>query len=328
MKRTVMALLLASALLIICLPSGAAGSKLKLVKHNGGFFTINKPAGWKVTTAGRGCTLAFLVRDPSCSLRQIFSFNEVGPFYASDQQKMSEINYVNSGGYPMQWLDMPVIYPLTTSSFFKNFHLIANTRIAKGFMPGMPHLESFSIVSTKKMKSPAAGFSIEVVRAIFKQDGKLGEGLFTGMIGPVQPYGWGLYVTGITAKRGELSKMQGSLIKSLRSFYLSKSYVDQCLREQQENFKGLLRAGKTMEEASDIITKGWQERSKVDDIMAEKRSDQILGKDRYYDPDTGEVYEFDINSGDPARLGLKELPEHDYNLWMKPTHDGRSYVRH
>ncbi|MEN6356936.1 MAG: hypothetical protein ABFD83_07620 [Armatimonadota bacterium] len=35
-----------------------------------------------------------------------------------------------------------------------------------------------------------------------------------------------------------------------------------------------------------------------------------------------------LNTGDPTRLGLKELPEHDYNLWMKPTLDGRNYVRH
>lgn len=292
---------------------------------------MQKPDGWKVTTAGRGCTLAFLVRDPSCPIRQIFDFTEIGPFYASDQHKASEVNYVRSGGYPVNWLDMPVVNPLTVTAFFKNFNKIASTRVAKGFMPNMPGLSNFNVVSIKKMKSPVPGFSIEVVRAVFKQNGKIGEGLFTGMVGIVQPYGWGFYITGITAPRGELKKLEPVLVKSLRSFNLSQKYVNQCLKEQQENFKGLLRAGKTMDEASDIIVKGWEARNRTDDIISEKRSDAILGKERMYDPATGDVYEFDHEDYERYQPGgnrpvLKSLPDHDYDLWTKPTHNGHKLM--
>lgn len=332
MRKTILALIFIFSIVAMLSTSLCAANAPKLVAYNGGFFKMKKPAGWKVATAGKGCTLAFLVRDPSCSLRQLFDFTEIGPFYVSAQHKASEANYVSSGGYAIQWLDMPVVSPLTVSSFFKNFSAIANTRIAKGFMPNMPKLQNFTVISSKTMPSPMQGFSIEVVRAVFKQDGRVGEGLFTGMVGLSQPYGWGFYITGVTAPHGELHKLEPTLVKSLASFDLSKEYVEKCKREQQENFQGLLRAGKTMDEASDIIIKGWEERGKTDDIIAEKRSDQILGKERFYDPSSGKVYEFEDGvyqryAGRDGVPKLHPLPGDNYDLWMKPAHDGRQLIR-
>ncbi len=334
-RRTIIAILMASCLLLGCSgrsPSAtsavpakhAAAPKAvtpKLETYDGGFFSIQRPAGWSVKTAGRGNTLAFLVRDPSCSLRQVFEFTEVGPFYTNEAHKATEVNYMRSGGYPIAWIDWPVIQPLTTTAFFQSFSAIAQTKIAHGFMPDMPHLEDFKVISTRPLPSPAPGFSVELVRAVFKQDGKPGQGLFTAAVGVVQPYGWGLYATGITAPSHEFRQLEPTLVKTLQSFNLSQAYVQQCLREQDQNFKGLLKAGKTMSECADIIVNGWNERNKTDDIVAEKRSDSILGRDRYYDPSTGEVYYYPTGRT-PSRPNLQEIPDGNYGLWMAPAHDG------
>ena len=297
-----------------------AAKSPKLVKYNGGFFTINRPSGWKVKTAGRGSTLAFLVRDPGCSMRQIFCFTSVGPFYDSQQQKASEINYMRAGGYPIQWVDMPVVAPLTAQSFFEQFSNIANTKIAKGFMPDMPHLANFRVVSVQNIPMQAQGFSAQLIRAVFSQNGRVGQGQFAAAVGNVAPYAWAFMVTGITAPMKEFKQLQPAMAKSLSSFNLSKKYVQQCLNEQNENFKGLLRAGRTMSETSDIIMKGWEERNKTYDIISEKRSDAILGYDRYYDPNTREVYEYEV--GHTPRTGQLPLPENDYDLWMKAPKNG------
>ena len=61
---------------------------LKLEKFDGGFFSIEKPRGWEVVTAGSCADFAFLMYDPDEPLRQIFYFGQVGPVYMSEQQKL------------------------------------------------------------------------------------------------------------------------------------------------------------------------------------------------------------------------------------------------
>jgi hypothetical protein len=72
----------------------------------------------------------------------------------------------------------------------------------------------------------------------------------------------------------------------------------------------------------------WEERNKVDDIISEKRSDVMLGNDRVYNPDTGEVFEVDngwyddynMNRQNFQMSNLERLPDTDWNLWTAPTH--------
>ncbi|HOO21896.1 MAG TPA: hypothetical protein PL011_10980, partial [Kiritimatiellia bacterium] len=68
----------------------------------------------------------------------------------------------------------------------------------------------------------------------------------------------------------------------------------------------------------------------TDDILAQKRSDAILGKERLYDPGSGEVYEFENGFSDQYRLNpggyrnpdLQPLPGDDHGLWTAPARDG------
>jgi len=114
---------------------------LTLEKFDGGFFSMSKPEGWRVITAGACGNFAFLIQDPSEPLRQIFYFGEVGPVYMSQQQKQIDAQYMNMSGYPIPWIDMPVVSPLTPSNFISQFHLIAQSQIAQNFMPQCPTLE-------------------------------------------------------------------------------------------------------------------------------------------------------------------------------------------
>ncbi len=93
-----------------------------LEEYDGGFFTIKKPKGWNIYTAGEGSTFAFLITDPSEPLRQIFYFTSVGPVYMSSEQKKLDYMYMQMGGYPISWYDMPVVDPLTPENFFMNFN--------------------------------------------------------------------------------------------------------------------------------------------------------------------------------------------------------------
>ncbi|MCE5314301.1 MAG: hypothetical protein ABFD49_04340 [Armatimonadota bacterium] len=316
---------------------------LKLVKHDGGFFSIMKPKGWKVKTAGTGSTLAFLIRDPSNSLRQIFDFSSIGPIYMSRQQKSIDLQYVNMGGYPIGWLEMPVIEPFTPSNFLKNFQLVANTRIAQTFMPGCPTLANLQIISSKKQPSFINGGTTELIRAVFTSNGKAAQGMFLVTTAPNIQYnggpgagnGMAFLFLGITAPKSEFAGMERDLVKSLESFTLDKSYVKRCMAASNQQFKATMRAGQTLRETSDIIYEGWERRNKTDDIIAEKRSDAILGKERLYDPDSGDVYEFDngfydkykVHSNEYEMSNLQPLPNGNHDLWTKAPLDGAKHIR-
>ena len=339
----VLVLLLVTGILIQSCPAVSATSKLKMEKFEGGFFSINKPKGWNIITAGTCASFSFLIQDPSESLRQIFYFGEVGPVYLNVQQKQIDQQYVSMGGYPVGWIDMPVVNPLTPGGFLSNFHVIAKSQAARQFMPDCPKLENIKIISRKSEPCPIPGGSTELLRALFTKNGKLGEGLFLITVAPMLPYtgnpgggiGYGFLVTGITAPKKEFENIEESLVNSIKSFWISQDYVNNCLRQQTSTYAGILKAGKTLNETSDIIMKGWEARNKSEDILSEKWSDAILGKERLYDPLTGKVYEFENGFYDKYNHNREEynmnklelLPEDDYNLWMKVPLDGHNNVK-
>jgi hypothetical protein len=329
-----------SCLTMVCADAGQAGrpTGLDLESYNGGFFSIDKPQGWSVITAGSCATFAFLTFDPSDPLKQVFYFGEVGPVYLSEQQRQIDYQYMRMGGYPVTWIDMPTVYPLTPGNFLKQFHLIAKSPIGQGFMPQIPRLEIIKVISSVAQPNPFAGATTELVRALFTQGGNLGEGLFLVTVAPMLPFtggpsggiGYGFCFIGITAPKGEFHNLEATLSKSIASFTFGQSYVQNCLTQQAETYKGLLKAGKTLSEASDIIVQGWENRNKTDDIISEKQSDATLGRERLYDPNTGEVYEFENGFYDKYKLdqnkyemnNLQPLPDNNHELWTKPTLDG------
>jgi hypothetical protein len=308
---------------------------LKLEDYNGGFFSIKKPVGWDIVTAGSCSTFAFCIRDKENPANQIFYFNEVGPVYLAEEQKTVDKNYMDMGGFPISWYEMPVVNPLTPENFLANFHLIARTDIAKRFMSGFPELGDIEVISMVEETSPIRGGQTKTIRALFRQIGVLGEGLFYITVAPLIPLtgwasggiGYGFCFAGITSVKSYFKYFQETLTNSLNSLNISQAYIDNCLNQQQQQLQGILKAGKTLSETSDIIMNVWDSRNRSDDIISEKRSDTMLGNERVYNPDTGTVYEVPLGFYDDYNLhrerynmdNLQLLPDNDWNLWTAPT---------
>ncbi len=311
---------------------------LSLEDYNGGFFSIKKPVGWEIVTAGACSTFSFCIREKEHPANQIFYFNELGPVYLSEEQKTVDKNYVDMGGSLPSWFEMPVVNPLTPENYLSSFELIADTSIAKKFMQGFPELRDIEIISGVEEKAPLSGGQTKTIRALFQQNGELGEGLFYITVAPLIPLtgfawggiGYGYVITGITSVKSDFSYLQDKLTEILRSLNISQEYVDNCLQQQQQQLEGLLKAGNTLAETSDIIMDVWENRNHSDDIISEKRSDAILGKERVYNPDTGTIYEVPLGFYDEYNLhrqqynmdNLQPLPDNDWNLWMAPTESG------
>lgn len=332
---------------LCCLPRPAVQAEkpatLQLERYDGGFFHIDRPTGWQLVTAGECAHFAFLLRDPAQPLRQIFYFGEVGPVYMFEGQRQIDQQYVNYGGYPVAWIDMPTVNPLTAANFFQQFHQIARSQVAQQFMPQAPRLENLQVVSTEPLACPIQGGSTQLVRALFLHGGTVGEGLFVATVAPAMPYtggpgggtGYGFMVVGITAPKSEFGGLQSQLSKVIESFTISQQYASRCIQQQQQAYAGIMRAGQTLRETSDLIMNSWESRNRTEDIQAEKFSDYIRDRERLYDPNSGTVYEFengfydryDVDRQQYDMNNLQLLPSDNYNLWMESPLDGPRHLR-
>ncbi|MFH1257966.1 MAG: hypothetical protein V1658_03445 [Candidatus Micrarchaeota archaeon] len=313
-----------------------APEALALENYDGKFFTIRKPAGWEIATGGSCSTFSFVMKDKMMPQRQIFYFGEIGPVYLDESQKLLDRQYMDMGGFQIFWYEMPVVKPLTPENFLESEYLLMKTSLLKQFMADLPELNEVEIIYSESAKSPVAG-DTKLMRALFKTQGGLGEGQFfltTREVLPLSGFasggiGYGFTFIGIAAEKKEFKYLEKTLTESINSFTMSQEYVSNCL-QQQKTTEGILKAGKTLSETSDIIMSSWESRNRADDIISEKRSDAILGRERVYNPDTGTVY--DVNNGfyddydserqnfDMSRLEM--LPENDWNLWNAPAEDG------
>jgi hypothetical protein len=306
---------------------------LPLSSYDGGVYKIQISARWNIYTAGQCGELAFVARDRENKLNQVFFFGSIGPVYMSQEQKQIDWNYMNMGGYPVAWIEMPVINPLTPENFMLHFSEIAATQIAQQFMPQAPRLKKFKTISITQRASMIQGGKTEILRALFTKQKKVGEGMFLCTVAPFMPFtggpgggnGYGFMVSGVTAAKSQFSKILPILVKSIGSLKVNPEYVNQCIQASNAAFQQVMRSSQTLQETSDLIMKGWQNRNKKYDIMAEKHSDAILGFERVYDPDTKETYQINPQFWEDYKLNkqrfrmnnLQVIPDNDYRLWNK-----------
>ncbi|MFH0836393.1 MAG: hypothetical protein V1834_04505 [Candidatus Micrarchaeota archaeon] len=311
---------------------------LKLEDYDGGVFTIRKPVGWSIAVGGSCETFSFVIKDGTVPQRQIFYFGEIGPVYLDESQKTLDRQYMDMGGYPIFWYEMPVVKPLTPENFLQAVPVLSETSLLKQFMTALPELRDAEIISSKTVESPVAG-NTKLMRALFKAGSGasegLGEGQFFLTVSEVLPLtgfasggiGYGFTFVGVSAGKKEFAGLEKTLLESINSFSFSGDYVADCLRQQQKTTEAILKAGETLSETSDIIMSEWEQRSRSDDILSEKRSDVILGRDRVYDPDTGVVYDVENGFYDDYNINrekfdmnrLQQLPADDWGLWTAAT---------
>ena len=322
-------------------PEATAVRAPQLRPFDNGAFTMQVPEGWQMELGGDCSSLAFVLRDPREPLRMIFFFGMVGPVYQAQMQKQIDYQYMAGQGFPVEWFDMPVVDPLTPENLLANFAQIASSQIAQRFIRGCPRLERFQAVATEALRPPlpAPGARSSLVRGVFAENGRAAQGLFTATTAPFMPMmggpgggtAYGYLLAGITAPKEEFEALRPTLLKSLASYTVNERYVGECMVRSEAAFREVMRAGQTLRETSDMIARSWEARQRTDDVMAEKRSDAILGKERLYDPGTGEVYEFEngfhdryrLNPGAYRNANLEPLPAGDHGLWTAPTRDGR-----
>lgn len=325
------------------LPDEQAQHEIQSETYDGGFFIIEIPAGWKVITTGGVGNLAIWMTDPDEPSRQVFIFSAIGPYYLSDIQKEIDARAAAMGGPVQRWSELPVVEPHTFINFFLKWNQFteiwnARTRDVKYRLPRFDNLE---IIEVQPAQSQTGG-KAELVHALFTQNGKVIEGLFKGEVIQVAPFtgfpsghtGMVKSFTGITAPKEDFERCQAILTRSIATLRYRQDYVQQANEQLKAAGSRAIQTGETLRESSDILSNAWNQRQNTYDVIAGKRSDAILSKERYYDPGSGQVYEFplgwydkyDINRSKYNKKDLQPIPDDDHEMWEKPALDGSQFI--
>jgi len=296
---------------------------LQLVPWTDGAVSLNVPSGWNVYTGGLCATKSILARDPFTELKQVFYFSEAGPVYASGERKQEdETNYLTLGGNKLPYLDSPLVSPLTAENFLNNFGALASMPFFQKAFPQVPIITNVEIVSREEIvDKPAYATDGKLIRAEFNQNGKLGEGYFYIItVKDIIGLGYGVMFVGITAPKG------------LQSYTINQQYVTACINTSSKAVAGILKAGRILNESSDVIMDVWENKLESEQRMSEKYSGAILGSSRLYNPDTDEVYEvtpefydrYQVHSDELEMNYLEDLPD---DKWDEVPLNGAEYIK-
>jgi hypothetical protein len=303
--------------------------------------SVQLPQNWAVEFYGSCATKSFIAYDINNPVRQVFYFSEAGPVYTSQLQKDNDLEwkaYYESIGssYLILYTQSPVVSPLNAQNFLTSFKSLAETDFMETIAPLSPKMYEFQIISSadSAQKILPNANDAKTIRALFKQDGALGEGLFYvetfdygAATGGFMNIGYGMTFIGLTAKDDEFPQYEAVLNSILNSYTISQEYVSKCIQAQNAAGAAAVEIGQTLSETSDIMMDAWDNRQRSDDILSEKWSDTTLSYERVYDPETGEVYRvengfydsYNINREHFEMNNLEQLPDNDWDLWTAVT---------
>lgn len=283
-------------------------SKLTLEEYKTDNFTMKKPTGWNVETGGTGIFYAIRVYDPQNTNNQVYLMLKVQPLLKNTSAKTFWQNYYSMSGNNAQYklyADAVVLDNPTTEGFYKKFDEISTylgsiepTLSSMKF----PRFSNFTKIeefdSSASMRSVA--LDSKVLRGTFTgENSKEGEGLFMASVvnfgdqysGGVDMLYYMVYdIMAITAEKDKFIDYKDILLESVNSIEFSESYVKQTIDDGNSQTKQALALNASIQKAFDSYMNAWESRQTSYDIMSQKQSDEILGYERVYDTDTGDIY--------------------------------------
>ena len=306
-------------------------------------FTLETPAGWQLFKSGECDILTLYMQNSAEPLQQLFFFPRFGPVYMTQEQKSADLQYEGFSGKAMSRRDMPIVDPLTPDHFVRFLPQILQTKNMREFMPNRPRIHIVEVISFTPQKKALEYTETRsaIIRILFVQDNRLGEGLIALTTVPSPEFrgnpggglGMGFLLYGLTAPKGELSARLPALLAVGRSFKLSADYGALCQKSRAIDMPVLLSEGQPLKPVLDKLATAWEKRTPTEDMIAEKKADELRGIERLYRPSTGEVYEFSVGFSaaylsQPQQYSLsdlKPLPD-EPTLWLKIPLNGPKLI--
>lgn len=278
-------------------------------------FSITIPKGWTVTAGGINIYHSIRIYDPNEPLNQMFVLLKADILLHTQAGKEAwQQNYAMGNTQAAIFAKAPVLADPSTEGFFKIFPQYA-AFVAEveptysGYV--FPQFSDFTVTdrfaSASSLKSVALGD--ELLRASFTQNGKDGEGLFSASVvdfgsymitgGNVINYqlqtaDGGYYmaynIVAVTAAKDSFVEWESVLTDCMKTLQYSDRFISATNQASSEKVALAMQISQNFNQTMDAMMSSWESRNKSQDIISQKQSDAMLGYERVYDTETGEIY--------------------------------------
>lgn len=305
-------------------------------------FSITIPKGWIVTTGGTNIYHSIRITDPNEPLNQMFILLKADILLHSQAGKDAWQQNYQAGDTQVEiFAKAPVLEDPSTEGFFKIFPQYASfvTEVEPTYSGyTFPQFSEFTVTdrfnSTSSLASSAMGD--ELLRATFNDNGREGEGMFSASVvdfgsymitgGNVVDYqlqtaDGGYYmaynIVAITAAKDTFIEWESVLSDCMRTLQYSDSFISATNQASDEKVAIAMQISQNFNETMDDIMSSWESRNRSQDIMSQKQSDAILGYERVYDTETGEIYKA-TNGFTDVYDGERYQSVTDDNMYAQP----------
>ncbi len=301
-------------------------------------FTVNVPDDWNITVGGADWYLWIRMYDPADPSLQVFTtisttsilksqkareFYEWALSVSGDEYLYGPTSHmiVNESGTMKEYFEDYMDYIGWIAKYDQTFN---------GF--DFPLIADFQEIENWDVDDMYSSIAMDnkLIHCEYKEglSQARAEGLFNGcftngltMMDP--GYDCGFYtvynISGISAPYGMLSEYQEVLSGILNSIQYTESWLETAARNQQISIDSARQVNQIMQQTSQIIVDGWNQRQTAYDRISQAYSDSTLGYDRYYDTETGEVYRVEYGVMDNYTGDRYQLIENDSDLYSLPV---------
>ena len=238
------------------------------------YFTLNIPSGWQVEWQGDANQLAWRAVSPD---GKIGFFNQDHAYAAKDASMASALGFSMSlsSGTVQEYFE--TMYRDTTEYFTVQNSCVPNNK---------------ELIQSIRPYTPIRDY--QALYATFRENGWEGEGVYSAVIMDSKD----VIVRGSNYGAWEINCIctqwapAGSLVNwapVIDTIAKSFSYTDYYIQQWQQIAQSVTEPKSTVSD-NDPVMEAFEERSKSDTIIQEKRSDMLEEYERVYDNNTGEIY--------------------------------------
>ncbi len=277
-----------------------ADASLVAFRDPKGNFTMQVPKGWVVSSGGFDLLHWIHACDPKRPELGVFTLLKTECLLMNRASKQF---YWDKRGFGLYAMFADMIVAEKVEDLYAQFPAFCAfaakwEKSYAGF--AFPQIADFELLEKRPARTAMSRVALDdaLLRGTFTDPltKRRGEGLFTGTLcrGIVLTGNVGcniMYnISGVTAPEGELGDWAATLAKVLGSVRYSEAFEATAARDAQIRAAGNAKLAQTLQETSDLVVRGWEERQKGFDARVGRRSDATLGYERVVEKDSGRVY--------------------------------------
>jgi hypothetical protein len=255
------------------LPPTQPAASLKLVNFDGGFFSVQLPKGWQISTVGQYVTFGFRAWDPQNPDYQIFYYGKLEPFLKSNAAKQyyedTAASLAPGNSYKM-FAAAPALEPMTVESLLYSFNKWASFANSYGIVHQFTNFQNLDVSARIPYSTFFAPYATDegIVKATFKSEqgsncvAKFGATIVSSgsylLSATVDTYPLAVYnISGVMAPQESFDKVEQVLTQAAFSLRFTQPYMNAAIAATQAGTADALAENAALQDIYDEANAAW-----------------------------------------------------------------------